>query len=52
MDFEAFYGSLTDEQKADLMPRMGDRDGDRSGRGDGHDRNGPGRQHRMPAPGR
>lgn len=51
-DFEAFYGSLTDEQKASLMPRMGDRDGDRAGRGDGNDRNGPGRQFRHQAPGR
>ena len=52
-DFEAFYGSLTDEQKADLMPRMGNRDGgDRAGRGHDDDRNAPGRQFRLPAPGR
>ena len=49
-DFEAFYGSLTDEQKASLMPG-GDR-GDRMGRGFGADRDAPGRIHRMPAPGR
>lgn len=57
-DFEAFYGSLTDAQKADLMPaRMGmgmhdNGPGDRMGRGFGDDRDGPGRTHRMPAPGR
>ena len=55
-DFEAFYGSLTDAQKAELMPRgFGQHDdgpGDRMGRGDGHDRGGPGRMYRMPAPGR
>ena len=53
-DFEAFYSSLTDEQKASLQP--GDRDGrgfgDRMGRGFGDDRNGPGRSLRGPAPGR
>lgn len=48
-DFEAFYGSLTDEQKANLMPRMGNRD---NGRGDHDDRNGPGRNFRLQAPGR
>jgi len=55
-DFEAFYGSLTDAQKADLMPRgFGQHDngpGDRMGRGDGDDRGGPGRSLRGPAPGR
>ena len=55
-DFEAFYGSLSDEQKASLMPGgMGPRDGgpgDRMGRGFGSDRNTPDRTHRMPAPGR
>lgn len=55
-DFEAFYGSLTDAQKADLMPMgMGQRDdnrGDRFGRGDQNDRGGPGRQFRQRAPGR
>jgi hypothetical protein len=55
-DFEAFYASLTDAQKADLMPRGFGHDdngpGDRMGRGDGHDRGGPGRMFRMPAPGR
>ena len=45
-DFEAFYTSLTDEQKADLMPRMGHR-----GAGPG-DRDAPGRSLRAPAPGR
>ena len=53
-DFEAFYSSLTDEQKASLQP--GDRDGrgfgDRMGRGFGDDRNGPGRSLRGPSPGR
>lgn len=55
-DFEAFYTSLTDEQKASLFPMRGDgpgdRQGDRFGRGDQDDRNGPGRNHRLPAPGR
>ena len=55
-DFEAFYGSLTDAQKADLMPQgMGPRHGgpgDRMGRDDGADRNAPGRSLRAPAPGR
>jgi hypothetical protein len=54
-DFEAFFASLTDAQKADLMPpRMGDGDGhgDHMGRGQGDDRHGPGRILRMPAPGR
>jgi hypothetical protein len=48
-DFEAFYGSLTDEQKADLMPpRMVIRDSGRDDR-DGRDGN---RHFRLPAPGR
>jgi hypothetical protein len=55
-EFEAFYSSLTDEQKANFMPGgMGPRDGgpgDRMGRGDHDDRNGPGRHFRLPAPGR
>jgi hypothetical protein len=55
-DLEAFYGSLTDEQKASFMPGgMGPRDGgpgDRMGRGDHNDRNAPGRTLRGPAPGR
>jgi hypothetical protein len=54
-DFEAFYGSLDDAQKAGLMPRpdrRGNGFGDRIGRGDGHDRAGPGRTYRVPAPGR
>jgi hypothetical protein len=54
-DFEAFYGSLTDAQKAKLMPRLdrqGNGHGDRMGRGGGQDRGGPGRMLRMPAPGR
>ena len=54
-DFEAFYGSLTDEQKANLMPQGMTRDGgDHMGRGfgGGDDRNGMGRSLRMPAPGR
>jgi hypothetical protein len=55
-DFEAFYGSLTDRQKDDLMPRgfgrHDDGPGDRMGRGFGDDRNGPGRSNRLPAPGR
>jgi hypothetical protein len=42
-EFEAFYASLTDEQKADLMPRMG-----RGDRDDGPGREAPGRN----APGR
>ncbi len=47
-DFEAFYTSLTDAQKADLTPRMGFR-----ARPDGSgDRNAPGRSYRAPAPGR
>jgi hypothetical protein len=46
-DFEAFYSSLTDAQKADLLPG-----GDRMGRGDRDDRNAPGRSLRGPAPGR
>jgi hypothetical protein len=51
-DFEAFYGSLTEEQKADLMPLRGNDRGDRFGRGDGDDRGGQGRYLRGPAPGR
>ena len=55
-DFETFYASLTDAQKADLVPRgMGLRDGGpggRMGRGHGDDRDAPGRSLRMPAPGR
>lgn len=48
-DFEAFYGSLTDAQKADLMPpRMILRD---SGRDDRDGRGGD-RHFRLPAPGR
>jgi hypothetical protein len=49
-DFEAFYASLTDAQKASLMP--GADHG--MGRGDnqGDDRGGPGRMFRLPAPGR
>ena len=50
-DFEAFYASLTDAQKADLMPRHNG-PGDRMSRGPGDDRNAPGRIHRLPAPGR
>ena len=46
-DFEAFYASLTDQQKADLMPRMG-----RGDREDGPGRDGMGRHMRLPAPGR
>jgi hypothetical protein len=46
-DFEAFYASLTDQQKADLMPRMG-----RGDRDDAPGRDGPGRHMRLPAPGR
>lgn len=51
-EFEAFYASLTDEQKASLMPRM-----DRGQRGDGPGRDAPGRDApgrnmRLPAPGR
>ncbi|RYE08499.1 MAG: hypothetical protein EOP22_13205 [Hyphomicrobiales bacterium] len=48
-DFEAFYASLTDAQKADLMPRRWLRHDDRDGHGrhDGGDRS-----HRAPAPGR
>lgn len=51
-DFEAFYGSLTDEQKAGLMPQRG---ADRFGRGDRDDRgdrDAPGRHFRPQAPGR
>jgi hypothetical protein len=48
-DFEAFYASLTDEQKAALMPGRGDRGGDR---GMGPGRDAPGRSMRLPAPGR
>lgn len=53
-DFEVFYASLTDAQKADLTPRgwHDNGPGDRMGRGDGHDRGGFGRMYRMPAPGR
>jgi hypothetical protein len=52
-DFEAFYASLTDAQKADFMPRMGrEGGGDRMGRGPNADRDAPGRIHRLPAPGR
>jgi len=53
-DFEAFYASLTDAQKASLQPMgsRGDGPGDRMGRGSGDDRNAPGRTHRLPAPGR
>ena len=55
-DFEKFYGSLTDAQKADLMPRgFGQHDNgpdDRMGRGDGPGPDAPGRMFRMPAPGR
>jgi hypothetical protein len=55
-DFEKFYGSLTDAQKADLMPRgFGQHDNgpdDRMGRGDGPGRDAPGGMFRMPAPGR
>ena len=46
-DFEAFYASLTDQQKADLMPRMG-----RGDRDDGPGRDGMGRHMRLPALGR
>jgi hypothetical protein len=49
-DFEAFYGSLTDAQKANLMP--GHDRGDDRGMGRGDDRGGPGRVMRLPAPGR
>ena len=49
-DFEAFYGSLTAEQKASLQPRGGH--GDRIDRGFGGDRDAPGRSQRGPAPGR
>lgn len=55
-DFEAFYASLTDAQKADMLPpRMGmdgNGPGDRMGRGDHDGRNAPGRNFRLPAPGR
>jgi hypothetical protein len=51
-DFEAFYGSLTDAQKADLMPQRQVFRGDRFGRDDHNDRGGPGRQFRQQAPGR
>jgi hypothetical protein len=47
-DFEAFYASLTDEQKAALLPGFGNDGGDRMGR----DHDGPGRMLRGPAPGR
>lgn len=49
-DFEAFYASLTDEQKDSLQPRrmMRDRGLDRDAPG----REAPGRTHRLPAPGR
>lgn len=52
-DFEALYASLTDAQKAELLPRRGfmmqfdDRGGP-----DRPDRNGPDRDLRAPAPGR
>ena len=46
-DFEAFYASLTDEQKADMMPRIA-----RDHRGDAPGRDAPGRNMRLPAPGR
>ena len=49
-DFEAFYSSLSDAQKASLQP-AGKR-GDRMGRSGGDDRNAPGRSLRGPAPGR
>ncbi len=52
-DLEAFYGTLTAEQKAGLMPAPHNGGpGDRMGRGDRDDRNGPGRNLRLPAPGR
>ena len=55
-DFETFYASLTDQQKADLMPRgfgmHGNGPGDRMGRNEGPGRDAPGRMMRMPAPGR
>jgi hypothetical protein len=51
-DFEAFYGSLTEAQKADLFPRrMMLRFDDRGG-ADRPDRSGPDRPLRAPAPGR
>lgn len=47
-DLEAFYASLTDEQKAGLMPRMG-----RNAPMGRNDDRGPGRtDNRLPAPGR
>lgn len=52
-DFEAFYSSLTDEQKADLLPRRGMwMMFDDHGGADRPDRGGPDRGLRAPAPGR
>ena len=52
-DFEAFYGSLTDAQKADLFPHRMMRNSDDRGGADRAGRNGgPDRSLRAPAPGR
>lgn len=54
-EFEAFYASLTDAQKGNLLPPRMQNDGgpgDRMGRDHGDDRGGPGRMLRGPAPGR
>ena len=49
-DLEAFYDSLTEEQKASLMPHRGMRDHRMSDRD--HRPDAPGRTTRLPAPGR
>jgi hypothetical protein len=51
-DFEAFYASLTDEQKTSLQPRRMMRDRGMDDRGPRPDRDAPGRMQRLPAPGR
>ncbi len=51
-DFEAFYASLTDEQKDSLQPRRMMRDGGMDDRGPRGDHDAPGRMQRLPAPGR
>jgi hypothetical protein len=51
-DFEAFYASLTDAQKADLMPRRMLRHDDRGGQQRPDRDNSGDRSLRAPAPGR
>lgn len=49
-DFEALFNSLSDQQKADLLPKHGKGTGGGKGHGMGHDGTGRGMDHNGPSP--